>query len=121
MFSTRCYPCFNEHHQLFYPEGKKVVPQNIGELLTPAGLAYWAHDDGGKRGSGFALCTHSFTLSEVELLVLVLKQKFNLDCTIQKVNKNKEQYRIYIKSNSIALFRELVTPYFHDSIKYKLN
>jgi hypothetical protein len=32
-------PCLNELNQLFYPEGKKVVPLNIGDLLTPAGLA----------------------------------------------------------------------------------
>ena len=38
-FNTLSLPCFNEHYQLFYPEGKKVVPSNIGDLLTPAGLA----------------------------------------------------------------------------------
>jgi hypothetical protein len=98
--------------------GKKVVPQNIGDLLTPAGLAFWAQDDGTlhSSGNGFIFATNSYTLSEVELLISVLKDKFNLNCTIQK---DKEIYRIYICSKSIPLFRELVTPYFHDSILYK--
>ena len=54
----------------------------------------------------------------MELLVSVLKDKFNLDCTIQK---DRNQPRIYIKAKSMPLFRELVTPYFHESILYKLN
>ncbi len=34
-FKTRSLPCFNELYDLFYPEGKKVIPSNIDELLTP--------------------------------------------------------------------------------------
>jgi len=33
-FITCSLPCFNELHELFYPLGKKIVPVNIGELLT---------------------------------------------------------------------------------------
>lgn len=39
-FATLCLPCFNILYESFYPEGKKVVPNNIEELLTPLGLAY---------------------------------------------------------------------------------
>jgi hypothetical protein len=39
-FNTNCLPCFNEMYYLFYPEGKKIIPLNIGELLTAQGLAY---------------------------------------------------------------------------------
>lgn len=39
-FETFSLSCFNELYELFYPFGKKVVPQNIAELLTPLGLAY---------------------------------------------------------------------------------
>ena len=64
---------FTEFRDLFYPNGVQIVPPIIGELLTARGLAYWAMDDGTKSGgSGFHLCTHSFTLKQVELLCLVL-------------------------------------------------
>jgi hypothetical protein len=33
-------PCFNEFRELFYIAGKKVIPNNIYELLTPKGLAF---------------------------------------------------------------------------------
>jgi hypothetical protein len=34
-FYTYSLPCFNELYELFYSSGKKIVPANIKELLTP--------------------------------------------------------------------------------------
>jgi hypothetical protein len=61
-FLTDCLPCFKELHELFYPLGKKIVPANIGDLLTPLGLAYWLCDDGSfhKSRRSVTLCTNSF-------------------------------------------------------------
>jgi hypothetical protein len=54
-------PCFNYYYDLFYPKGIKTVPQNIADLLTPLGLAYWICDDGKFVASGgLSLCTNSF-------------------------------------------------------------
>lgn len=40
-FSTLSLHCFNDFYYLFYnSEGKKILPENISELLTPRGLAY---------------------------------------------------------------------------------
>jgi len=40
-FVTMALPCFNIYRDLFYStEGVKIIPQNIGELLTPVGLAF---------------------------------------------------------------------------------
>jgi hypothetical protein len=39
-FVTLQLPCFNEFRELFYIAGKKVIPNNIYELLTPKGLAF---------------------------------------------------------------------------------
>lgn len=50
-FNTLHLPCFNEYYNIFYPLGKKIVPLNIGEILTPAGLAVWAMDDGTKNST----------------------------------------------------------------------
>ena len=121
-FNTYVLPCFNEFYLLFYPEGNKSIPQNIGEILTPPGLAFWAMDDGNKvNNNNFIFNTNSYTFKEVELLSTVLKEKFNLDCSIQRHNKNKEQFRIYIKSKSIVHFKNLVSPYFHESMLYKID
>jgi hypothetical protein len=39
-FNTMTSPIFNEFYDLFYKDGKKIIPKNIGELLTPISLAY---------------------------------------------------------------------------------
>jgi hypothetical protein len=48
-FNTYSLPCFNEFYNLFYLDGIKIVPQNIAELLTPIGLAYFISDDGSRH------------------------------------------------------------------------
>ena len=77
-FNTCSLPCFNYLYNLFYLDGKKVIPSNIGELLTPLSLAYWICDDGGfcQRDRVVVLNTQEFSLKEVELLVKVLGDKF---------------------------------------------
>jgi hypothetical protein len=40
-FTTMQLPCFNGFRVLFYDlNKKKIVPENIRELLTPRGLAF---------------------------------------------------------------------------------
>src|SRR5439155_14606808 len=76
-FNTYALPCFVPLYEDFYVGGQKVVPANIGDLLTPLGLVYWICDDGSwnKRGKFVTLCTNSFSLEEVELLINVLNSK----------------------------------------------
>jgi len=118
-FNTRSLPCFNYYRELFYPEGIKIVPANIEELLTVRGLAYWAMDDGYKDRGNFRFATESFSRDDVLLLLEILKNNFSLDCSLNTVKST--QYRIYVKANSMVQFRALVSPYFHPSMLYKLQ
>ena len=40
-FATRTLPCFNELHNLFYKNNKKIVPLNIYEILNPIPIQHW--------------------------------------------------------------------------------
>lgn len=40
-FWTLRFPCLNEYYDIFYKDNKKIIPNNLDELLTPVGLAYW--------------------------------------------------------------------------------
>lgn len=84
---------------------------------------------------------NSFSLDEVNLLVLTLKKKFDLNCTIQNVylkdtdviSKDKKKYvkkdkgvrhsrhSIYIRSNSLLTLKNLVAPHMPESMLYKLG
>ena len=67
-FTTRQLTAITELHKLFYKEGKKIVPLNIGSLLTERSLAYWAMDDGDNHRSGYIFNTSGFTLEDVKVL-----------------------------------------------------
>jgi len=77
-------------------------------------------DDGGKLGSGLKLATNSFSYSDCMLLTKVLYDNFKIKATIQKAGV-PNQYHIYIWQESMSLLREIVLPYIHPSMKYKIN
>jgi len=118
-FFTRAYPCFTELLKLFYPNGTKIVPVNIYELLSPVALAHMIMGDGSTRDYGLHLCTDSYTLPDVVRILNVLIIRYRLNCTVQLRRNN--QYRIYISSRSMPILRSIVEPYMHSSMMYKLK
>lgn len=119
-FNTFTFSSFNWIHKMFYNKGKKVMPLNIYEYLTPLALAVWIMDDGGWTNYGIRIATNSFKLKEIELLQDVLKSKYNLETTIQKIYI-RDQYSLYIKKQSVDKLRNIVGPYIHFSMLYKLG
>ena len=109
-------------YDAFYPnKTRKVIPDFINIYLTPLALAVWMMDDGTPlKNKGFKFSTNSFTLKEVQNLASILKTKYNLDTTIHKSGLNN-QYNIYVPKTSFILLREIVKPYFHPTMLYKLN
>jgi len=122
-FNTWTYSSLNWIHELWYVNGIKVIPGNIGEFLDPLALAVWIMDDGCKAGSGLKLATNSFNYSDCILLVKVLNENFNIKASVQSAGANPltEQYVIYIWKDSMPLLLEIVEPYVHSSMKYKLS
>lgn len=120
-FKTFTYSSFNWIYDLFYIKNVKIVPSILGKFLTPLALAIWIMDDGTKVGKGLKLCTNSFSFADCNFLVKLLHDNFNLKASVQSAGaKNKEQYHIYIWKESIPLLKEIVCPYIHPSMKYKL-
>ncbi len=114
-FSTQSIPAWNALHALWYVNGVKAVPANIYDLLTPVSLAYWHMDDGGWNKGGINLNTNNFTKAEVTLLAEVLSSKFDLKCSVQSRN------RLYIWTGSTAKFCDLIRPYVHPAMAYKIT
>jgi len=119
-FFTYALPCFNELYEIFYPDGKKIVPLNIGELLTALSLAYWISDDGSfnKLYRAVILCTNGFSKEEVNLLINVLNSKWNLDCTI---NKSGNGFVIRIPSSSLPILQALLKDIMPPMMLYKIG
>ena len=71
-------------------EGKKIISNNIADLIIPVSSAYWIIDDGSFTGSGLKLHTNVFKLEELKLLVealeKILLRKLQLLSLIEKNN-----------------------------------
>lgn len=77
-------------------------------------------DDGGKASSGLKIATNSFSLDEVENLANILRKKYNLKTSVIKTGA-LNQYNLYISKTSMKDLVEIIKPYFHSSMYYKLN
>jgi hypothetical protein len=106
-------------YYLFYPNGVKVIPENIFELLTPVTLAQIIMGDGSAHQNGLILCTDSYHITDVVKLINVLIVKYRLECNLKY--HTPTQPRIYIKSRSMSLLGSIVRHHFHPSMLYKLR
>ena len=122
--NTFTFFSFNWIHDMFYmcSEGKyvKIIPHNIEQYLTPLALAIWFMDDGSKLKKGAKIATNCFTYKELSQLCENLKNKFNLTVTIHSGGKNKG-YTLYISSQSMTTFSNIVKPFMLPTLYYKLG
>ena len=117
------FTSFNWIRNIFYKENgglKKVIPVEIKEYLTPFALAIWFMDDGSKLGKGAKIATNGYELSELKSIIIILKDKYNLEATYHKGAINKG-HTIYIPSKSMKLFSSIVKPYILPSMLYKIQ
>ena len=111
---------FNKYRDLFYyKKGKGKRVNRYLYKLDALGLAIWSMDDGYKKANSFTLCTNSFTFKEVKILQKILKHNFNLTTSIHKSNLGHPL--IYIGSKEFKKFKEIVSPYICDSMRYKIG
>lgn len=95
-FYTRSMPCFTELYYLFYPNKVKIIPKDIYNMLTPVALAHLIMGDGSYVSKGILLCTDSYFIQDVVRLMNVLIIRYDLKCTLHKVNNRS--YRIYLET-----------------------
>ena len=126
VFSTRQLPCFRFYGHQFYKkkgdgERAKVIPKQIFKWLTPRAIAYWYMDDGAAKWQGKSLSmrfyTDCFSLSEVNLLIRVLEDKYSVGCSIQKQRKNA---RISTKEKTSRRLIDLIFDHVLEEMRYKL-
>lgn len=114
--SSIAHPIFTKYRNKSYSNNKsKSLPCEELENLDPLGLAVWYMDDGCKTGNSMVLCTNSFSRSELEFLVTLLKRKFDLDFTIQKTGA------LYLRVSSWSRFRDLVRKHITPCMRYKIR
>src|ERR1700733_10713941 len=99
--ATRSMPCITELYIKFYVNKIRIIKPSI------------------YNGKGLVLCTDSFKIKEVVLLMNVLIIRYNINCTI--TYHSKKYPRIYIGKKYIKPLQKIVLPYMHKSMFYKLG
>ena len=124
-FTTYSHKEFSFYGKSFYPNlGKKIIPSNIENLLTPLVITIWFMDDGSwksKTHDNFIIHTLGHTKDDLERIQKVLFHKFGLDSSLHS-QKNKN-WRIYFPRKSTQKFREMISPLVNkfSSMKHKLG
>lgn len=121
-FGTVSHPELTSFHNMFYKGRKKVIPRNIGNLLSPLTLAVWFMDDGnvrrvGNAVYGYYINSHSFSESENKYLAHIMESKYGFR---SMVLKNHGKHRIYIGSDR-EKFTNVVRENIISSLHYKLG
>lgn len=100
----------------FYPKGKKIFPNSFEKYVSALSLAVWYMDDGNySEGRNVKIATDGFDLTSRQNLKDLLLRKFNVKGTLHKNGK------LRVSNESIKRFFDLVSPYVHSSMIYKLS
>ena len=116
-FVTRTHPLFTSWRGRFYVRGRKIVPSEVTELLTPLAAAVWFMDDGSADRTGVTLQTHCFDAEEVELLRAALSERFGIVATIRR---NKQRPILYVGKRELPTFAAIIGPHVLSDLEYKL-
>lgn len=123
-FQTLSNSVFSNLYKTFYKNGKKIVPDNIENLLknSPLALTIWLMDDGNKNHQAVFLNTQSFSFSQQQKLCKALYTVFGLYVTLNKHSKSKgvQLYRIRINTKSTQKLKNIVRGYILPQFTYKL-
>ena len=120
-FSTKCFDLDNKINN------NKIIPEWLINSIDERGIAIWFMDDGStmikKNSNGTFSCfskisTNNFDYdNNCKLAKLFLR--YNIYCKIVIIKK-KYYELVFNKKNTLKLF-ELIKPYMHNNLNYKLN
>jgi hypothetical protein len=127
---SRAYKCLGQLRSVWYPSGKKRVPQDLS-WFNDRVVAKWFMDDGsrthtprsGRNRTGqrdrAIFSTHGFPKQDVERLSNKLQKMYGVSCSVEY---SKGWYiRINAgRNNEIAAFWKRIAPYVFPLMRYKL-
>lgn len=111
-FHTKTLVSLSNLYRLFYANGKKIVPENLGTMLTPYVLAVWIMDDGCLFNQSLILNTQSFTIDEQRYLQELFKKQYGVEVGIQKDRNN---FRLYFPKQATKRIQEIIAPFLFSS------
>ena len=113
---TRAVPAFLPYYEQWYPEGKKIVPENL--KLTPMILAVLLADDGcivrnGKRSLTLKISVEGFGKAGAGLISRLLSETLGGTFPIYQKIKNRDLWFIKASTDAAIRYIKYITPVFH--------
>ena len=120
------------HDAVYFGDGKKHLSWEYLKALTPLALAVWYADDGSftlrskgaqartQGGSGrIEICVEAMSAGSRERLVQYLRDTHGLNVRVRSAGARQKAVLVFTTAAS-EKFQELVAPYVHPSMEYKL-
>ena len=114
-------PYLGKLRALFYPNGKKQIPEKLYQwLVSDIGFAVWFYDDGYYYVRDRSLYLYLGTVSRKEATIAkdVLRKRFNLQSTI--ADKGKKGFALYFPASERNKVRDILTKYRVPIMAYKI-
>ena len=114
-------PAFGKWRKYFYPNGKKIIPNDIGDFLTqPISLAVWYMDDGyyDLKNKSSLIYLGRVSRPEAETLQKSLQENFSLEATVY--DKKNKGFALFFGVVDTKKLHSLIRPFIVESLKYKL-
>lgn len=114
-------PYLGKLRALFYPNGKKQIPEKLYQwLVSDIGFAVWFYDDGYYYVRDRSLYLYLGTVSRKEATIAkdVLRKRFNLQSTI--ADKGKKGFALYFPASERNKVRDILVKYRVPIMAYKI-
>jgi hypothetical protein len=121
-FVTRSHPYLIELREVFYCEGKKIIPDQISDLIsTPQSLAVWFMDDGtlSKESGAMMFETQAFSFEDIEKLRHCLWMNFGFQSRPHHSGRGRG-LRLYVPVAEARKLSQIIEPYVIACMRYKL-
>ena len=116
---SQSVPYLGKLRNIFYPDGKKKIPEDLEKYLTSLTLAVWYMDDGYyylRDRCGY-LYLGNVSQKEAETVAQNLLEKFDITT---RVKQKKKGYAIYFSPQETQKLKNLIKGHIIHQFNYKL-
>jgi hypothetical protein len=114
-------PILGKLRRIFYPDGKKHIPENLSSLIKDdIAFAIWYYDDGYYSQKAYTTCLYlgKVTPEEAEITQKTLLENFGLKSYI--VNKKDKGFVLYFPSSEKEKIKKILQKYYVPIMAYKI-
>lgn len=115
-------PELGKWRQMFYPDGKKHIPESLALILNyPQGLAVWYMDDGyyDPRDKGSFLYLGKVTKHEAEIACETIESNFAIAPRVY--DKKLKGFALYFPVAETKKLHKVIEKYIVPSLSYKIG